>query len=293
MKPAAFQYFAPANIEEALFLLQHHGEEAKILAGGQSLVPMMNFRLIRPKYLIDINRIASLSYIAGDGDKLRIGAATRQRTIEKSALVREKNGLLQEAVRLIGHPAIRSRGTVGGSIVHADPTAELPAILAALDGEIRVLGPHGARTIAWQGLFVTYFTTSLDPDEICTEVVLPVLPPQAGWAFEEFTPRHGDFSLAGVAAVLETNVQGKCSRARLAVAGAGPTPIRAFAAEQFLQGQILNETTLFEAGRRVSEQVDPDSDLHATAEYRQHLAGVMAVRALKRARRRIHEQGGQ
>ncbi len=291
MKPAAFQYFAPASIEEALSVLRQYGEQAKILAGGQSLVPMMNFRLVRPKCLIDINRIASLSYIAAEGGTLCIGAATRQRSVEKSALVREKNGLLQEAVRLIGHPAIRARGTVGGSIVHADPTAELPTILAALDGEIRVLGPRGPRTIAWRDLFVTYFTTSIEPDEICTEVVLPTLPPQVGWAFEEFTPRHGDFSLAGVAAVLETDSQGKCSRARLAVAGAGATPIRAFTAEEFLQGQILNETTLLEAGRRVSEQVDPDSDLHATAEYRRHLACVMAVRALKRARQRLHERG--
>lgn len=293
MKPAPFEYFAPDTIEEALAHLGEYGDDAKVLAGGQSLVPMMNFRLVRPKCLVDINGLSSLSYITESDGRLRIGALTRQRSLEKSALVREKNGLLHEAVRFIGHRATRTRGTAGGSIVHADPTAELPAVLAALDGEVQVLGPGGQRTIAWRDFFITFFTTALAPTEICTEIILPLSPPKAGWAFDEFTPRHGDFAIAGVAAVLEADSEGRCSRARLAVAGAGPTPLRATAAEQFLRGELLSEHALEEAGRLVSEQVEPDSDLHATAEYRRRLAGVIAARALKKAWQRLRERSAK
>jgi CO/xanthine dehydrogenase FAD-binding subunit len=291
MKPAPFEYFAPASVEEALGLLQEHGEEAKVLAGGQSLVPMMNFRLVRPACLIDINRIGGLSYISEQGGELRIGAMTRQRALEESAVLRERNGLLVEAARLIGHPATRSRGTVGGSIVHADPTAELPVALAALDGSIEVAGPAGSRTIGWRDLFLSYFTTTLEPGEICTEVRFPVLPPQAGWAFVEFTRRHGDFAMVGVAAILELGADGRCSRARLALGGAAPTPLRAEAAEGFLQGKELSETVLAEAGRIAAEQVEAESDLHASAEYRRHLAAVMTRRALAKAVERAGRGG--
>ena len=287
MKPAPFEYFTPATIDEALSLLEQYGDEAKILAGGQSLVPMMNFRLVKPSCLVDINRIANLSYIEQSNGTLRVGALTRHRSLEKSALVREKNGLALEAVRLIGHPAIRARGTAGGSVAHADPTAELCTLLAVMGGSVQAVGPQGKRLIPWQDFFLSYFTTSLEPTEICAEIVLPVLPPGAGWAFEEFTRRHGDFSIVGVAVVIEADQQGRCAEARLAVGGAGPTPIRATAAEQFLKGEALTDRVFEEAGRHAAGQMDPDSDLHATAEYRKQLIGVMATRALTRAHGRM------
>ena len=188
-----------------------------------------------------------------------------------------------EGVQLIGHTAIRSRGTVGGSIIHADPTAELPAILAALDGEVRLRGPNGQRTISWRDLFVTFFTTVIEPVEICDEIIIPKLPSSAGWAFEEFTRRHGDFAVAGVAAVIVADNNDCCTDARLAITGTAPTPIRATQAESFLVGKSLTQTTLDEAGRLVSTEVEPESDVHATANYRQHLAGALTTRALQRA----------
>ena len=286
MKPAPFDYAAPATVDEAVTLLAARGDEAKILAGGQSLVPMMNFRLVRPAYLIDINRIDSLAGIAERDGRLHIGAMTRHRAVERSALVGEKNGLLAEGVRLIGHAAIRSRGTVGGSIVHADPTAELPAILAALDGAVKVVGPNGRRTIGWRDLFQTYFTTSLEPSEICEEVIIPTLPPGAGWAFEEFARRHGDFAVVGIAVVLWAE-GGRCTEARIAVTGAGPTPVRATEAEACLTGEAPTPALFEEAGRRVVEAVEPDADLHASEAYRRHLAKVLTVRALRRAAARL------
>ena len=283
MKPAPFEYFAPDTFPEALTLLAEHGDDAKILAGGQSLVPMMNFRLVRPKVLIDINRIDSLAYIRESDGRLHIGAMTRHRDVERSPLVERFNGLLFDSIRYIGHGAIRARGTVGGSIVHADPTAELPLMLAVLDGGVRVAGRDGTRTIAWHDLFLTYFTTSMQGDEICEEVIMPVLPTTAGWGFEEFTHRFGDFAIIGVAAVLETNATGRCSRARVAVAGAGATPVRLGEAEQFLAGQPLTDPVFREAARLVSAGINPESDLHASDSFRRHLAGTLAVRALKRA----------
>ena len=283
MKPVSFDYFAPTTVNEAVALLEEHGDDAKILAGGQSLVPMMNFRLVRPTCLVDINHIRDLAYIHEKDDRLHIGAITRHRDLETSTLVQQSNGLLFEGVQLIGHTAIRTRGTVGGSIIHADPTAELPAILAALDGEVRLIGPNGQRTISWRDLFVTFFTTVIEPVEICDEIIIPRLPSSAGWAFEEFTRRHGDFAVAGVAAVIVADNNDCCTDARLAITGTAPTPIRATQAESFLVGKSRTQTTLDEAGRLVSTEVEPESDVHATANYRQHLAGALTTRALQRA----------
>lgn len=290
MKPAPFEYFAPSTLDDALGLLERHGEDAKILAGGQSLVPMMNFRLVRPKYLVDINRVAGLSYIRENNGDLHIGAMTRHRDVERSSVVERRNGLLFEGIRLVGHGAIRARGTIGGSIVHADPTAELPTMLAALDGQVVVVGPGGRRSIKWDAFFLTYFTTSLEAGEICEEIVLPSLSAHAGWAFEEFTHRHGDFAIVGVAAVLEANASGQCTEARVAVAGAGGTPMRSSRAEEFLLGQTLTGPVLEEAGRLVSQQVEPEADLHASEDFRRHLAGTMATRALRRAAERVAQR---
>jgi CO/xanthine dehydrogenase FAD-binding subunit len=290
MKPAPFEYFAPETVPEALALLEEYGEDAKILAGGQSLVPMMNFRLVRPKVLVDINQIAGLSYIRESEGQLRIGAMTRHRDVERSPVVERLNGLLFDGIRYIGHGAIRARGTVGGSIVHADPTAELPLMLAALDGEVHVVGRAGRRTIKWDELFLSYFTTSIESGEICGEVAMPVLPRTAAWGFEEFTHRAGDFAIVGVAAVVELDAALRCSLARLAVAGAGATPVRVRAAEQFLIGQALTEPVLVEAARIVSNDIEPESDLHASVAFRRHLAGTMAVRALQGAAKRLELQ---
>jgi aerobic carbon-monoxide dehydrogenase medium subunit len=290
MKPAPFEYFAPETLPDALALLEEHGEDAKILAGGQSLVPMMNFRLVRPKVLVDINHVAGLSYIRESDGHLRIGAMTRHRDVERSPVVERLNGLLGEAIRHVGHSAIRARGTVGGSIVHADPTAELPLLLAVLDGEVRVVGPRGRRSIKWEEFLLSYFTTSLEPGEICEEVVMPVLSSSSAWGFEEFTHREGDFAIAAVAAVVETDAARRCTTARLAVAGAGPTPVRARAAEQFLAGQPLTHAVLAEAATLVSRDVEPESDLHASDVFRRHLAGTMALRALQGAATRIEQR---
>lgn len=290
MKPAPFEYFAPETVTEVLALLEEHGEDAKILAGGQSLVPMMNFRLVRPKALVDINNVAGLAYIREDDGLIRFGAMTRHRDLERSSLVQRLNGLLFEGVRHIGHVAIRARGTVGGSIVHADPTAELPLMLAALDGAISVVGPNGRRVINWDDLFLTYFTTSIEPGEICEEVIMPVLTPKSGWGFEEFTHRHGDFAIVAVAAVVEADEDKKCRVARLAVGGAAATPVRVRAAEQFLSGQPLTESAMAEAGRIVASEVQPESDLHASEKFRRDLAGTMTVRALQHASKRVARQ---
>lgn len=282
MKPAKFDYHAPTTVDEAIALLVRYGGDAKVLAGGQSLVPLLNFRLARPAALIDLNRITSLAYIREHDGHLRFGAMTRQRTIEFSPVVARRQPLLREATRWVGHLPIRSRGTIGGSIAHADPSAEYPAVLTALDGEVVARGSKGERTLAPHALFETYLTTSLAPDEIITEVRLPALPDGAGCAFEEFARRHGDFAIVGVAAAVWRE-DGR-AHARLATAGVGGTPERLRACEDIVERDGLGDAAIDAAARRASEIVQPDSDIHASADYRRHLAGVLTERALKRAR---------
>jgi len=282
VKPAKFDYWAPASVDEALGLLTRYGGEAKILAGGQSLVPLLNFRLSRPAALIDINRIPALAYIRAQDGEVRLGAMTRQRTIEFSPAIAERIPLLTEATRWVGHLPIRSRGTIGGSLAHADPSAEYPTVLTALGGSVVARGPKGERTIAGGELFQTYLTTSLAADEILTEVRLPAPPAGAGYAFEELARRHGDFALVGIAAVIARQGE-RCTMARLATSGAGPVPLRLRAAEEILERDGLGDAAIEAAGRRASELVNPDSDIHASADYRRHLAGVLTQRAIKRA----------
>jgi len=285
MKPPRFDYHAPATVDEALHLLARYGGEAKVLAGGQSLVPMLNFRLARPAALVDLNRIGALGYIREVDGQVRFGAMTRQRAIELSPVVRERLPLLSEATRWVGHLPIRTRGTIGGSIAHADPAAEYPAVLTALEGEVVARGPRGERVIKPADLFQTYLTTSLAPDEILTEVRLPAMPAGSGYAFEEFARRHGDFALMGIAALMVADGR-RCTRARLATAGAGPVPVRLRAAEEILESQGPTDAALEAAAERASELVEPDSDIHASADYRRHLARVLTVRALPRAQAR-------
>jgi aerobic carbon-monoxide dehydrogenase medium subunit len=288
VKPAAFEYFAPAAVEEAVELLAEHGDGAKVLAGGQSLVPLMNMRLARPAVIVDINRLRTLDYIRDDGEALRLGALTRQRTAERSPAVAERCPLLRDALRFVGHPQIRNRGTIGGSIAHADPAAELTAVLAALGGEVTVQGPRGRRVIAAPDLFVTYLTTSLDPRELLVEVRLPALPPRAGWSWMEIARRHGDFALAGVGVVLAER-GGVIAEARIGLTGVGPTPVRAGEAERLLAGRSASPALWEDAAQAVRAAIEPEGDIHASGEYRKHVAGVLTRRALAEATSRLRE----
>ena len=282
MKPPRFDYHAPGSVDEELAVLARYGGEAKVLAGGQSLMPLLNFRLSRPAALVDLNRIAALSYIREGNGHIAFGAMTRQRAIEFSPVVKTRLPLLTEATGWVGHLPIRSRGTIGGSIAHADPSAEYPAVLTALDGEVVVRGPRGERTVKPADLFQTYLTTSLAADEILTEVRLPVMPARAGFAFEEFARRHGDFAIVGIAAMVALDGD-RVRQARLATAGAGPVPVRLREAEDILVKDGVTDRALDAASARAAELVNPDSDLHATAAYRKNLTRVLTRRALTRA----------
>jgi carbon-monoxide dehydrogenase medium subunit len=282
MKPPKFDYHAPTTVEEALGLLQRYGGDAKVLAGGQSLMPLLNFRLARPAALVDLNRIPSLFYVREHDGEVRFGAMTRQRTIEFSPVVAQRLPLLKEATRWVGHLPIRTRGTIGGSIAHADPSAEYPAVLTCLEGEVVVRGPKGERVVKPADLFQTYLTTSLAPDEILVEVRLPAMPAGAGSALEEFARRHGDFAIVGIAAMLVRQGE-RCVKARLATAGAGPVPVRLRAAEEILERDGLGDRAIAAAAETAATLVTPDSDLHASADYRRHLTRVLTERAIKRA----------
>jgi len=283
MKPPKFDYHAPATIDEAVALLERYGGDAKVLAGGQSLMPMLNFRLARPAALVDVNRIAALAYIREDDGTVAFGAMTRQRTIEFSPLVAARLPLLREATRWVGHLPIRSRGTIGGSLAHADPSAEYPAVLTALGGEVVVQGPRGRRTVKAADLFETYLTTTLAAEELVVEVRLPAMPAGAGYAFEEFARRHGDFAIVGIAAMVVSRAGDRCASARLAASGAGPVPVRLRAAEEILERDGLGAAAIEAAAARAAELVQPDSDVHASADYRRHLARVLTGRAITRA----------
>jgi carbon-monoxide dehydrogenase medium subunit len=282
MKPPRFEYHVPRSIDEAVALLARYGGDAKVLAGGQSLMPLLNFRLARPAALIDVNRIAELAYVREDDGTVAFGAMTRQRTVEFSPVVARRLPLLREATRWVGHLPIRSRGTIGGSIAHADPSAEYPAVLTALDGAVVVQGPRGRRTLTPDRLFETYLTTRLAPDELLVEVRLPASPTGAGYAFEEFARRHGDFAIIGIAALVVRDGD-RCTAARLASAGAGPVPVRLRGAEEILERDGLGAAAIAAAAARAAELVEPDSDVHASAAYRRHLTRVLTGRAVTRA----------
>ena len=280
MKPAPFAYAAPRGLAEALSLVREHGAEGKVLAGGQSLVPLLAMRLARPAVLIDLNRVRQLDYIR-DGREVRIGAMTRQRTAELSPIVRRRLPLLAEALGYVGHPQIRNRGTIGGTLAHADPSAELPAVLSALDGQVVLRSTRGTRTLGPHEFFLSYLTTALQPDELLVEVRLPAHD-RAGSAFVEVARRRGDYALVGVAAVVEV-AEGRIARARLAFTGVGAGPVRIGELEQAVVGKPADEETLTEAGRIASARLDPETDIHASAEYRREVAGVLTERALRLA----------
>jgi carbon-monoxide dehydrogenase medium subunit len=281
MKPPRFGYDDPATVEDALALLARHGDSARVLAGGQSLVPMLNFRLARPAHVIDINRLAALAAVVPGPDAgLRLGALVRQRTLERSELVRERCPLIAQAMPLVGHPQIRTRGTLGGSLAHADPAAELPAVMVALGARLTLRRAGGQRTMAAEDFFVSALTTALAPDELLTEVALPPWPPRTGSSLLEVAKRHGDFALGGVAATLTLDAQGRVAGARLVCFGVGPRPVRVSDAERSLVGGAPSAAPFAEAGRLAAAGVDPSDDIHASGAYRKRLAGVLTARAL-------------
>jgi aerobic carbon-monoxide dehydrogenase medium subunit len=284
MKPASFDYHAPTSVDDALALLKSHSGDARLLAGGQSLLPMMNFRLATPAVVVDLNRIPSLAYIERDPGIVRIGAMTRQRAIEFSPVVASDLPLLREAIKFVGHLPTRSRGTVGGSIANADPAAEIPMVLQVLEGEVHVRGPQGERCIAADELFLDMMTTSLAPEEMLTEVRLPVMPAGAGFAVEEFARRHGDFAIAAVAVVILRDGN-HCRRARIATAGISSHASRLRAAEQVLEEKGLSDGAIAEAAKVAARNLEPLSDNNASAEFRRHLASVLTERALQRCRK--------
>jgi CO/xanthine dehydrogenase FAD-binding subunit len=284
MKPAPFEYFAPTDLAEALELLARFGDEAKILAGGQSLMPLMNMRLARPRVLIDINRLSGLSHISRGADgALTIGALTRQRAIERASVVRTHYPLLAAVMPSIGHFQIRNRGTVGGSIVHADPAAELPALCAALEAEVALRSATHQRTVRAADFFLTYLTTAIEPAEVLTEIRFPPWQAEWRWGFHEVCRREGDFALVGAVSVLDMNDEATCRAARLAMFGVGGTPIRPQGAEAVLLGQRLEGHVLDQLARVVAAELEPDSDIHASAEYRREVGGVAARRAVEMA----------
>jgi carbon-monoxide dehydrogenase medium subunit len=286
MKPAVFEYEDPETEDEALDLLARHGDDCKVLAGGQSLVPLMNFRLARPARLIDINRIDSLSYIKREDGRLVIGAMARHTHVERASEVAEGWPLLTEAVGWVGHSQIRNRGTIGGSVAHADPAAELPAAFAALDAAFRVRSKRGSRTIGWDDFFVSEFTTALGPDELVTAVEVPALDPSVGVAFVEYARRHGDFALGGAAVTVKLGRDGRCESATIALLSAGPAPVRASAAEQQLRGTTLDDSSIRAASAAAVKGLRPTSDLHGSTEYRIGLLRTMTERALTKAAQR-------
>lgn len=286
MKPPPFEYDDPETTAEALVLLEQHGDGAKVLAGGQSLVPLLNFRLARPDRLVDINRVQELDYIREENGTLRIGAMTRQAALEHSDAARQRCPLLLDALRWVGHAQIRNRGTVGGSVAHADPAAELPVVCAALDATLHVRSASAERTVAAEDFFVTHLTTAVEPNELLTEIEVPVLTGRPGTAFVEFARRHGDFALGGAAVVLTLDDAGTCSDVRIALLGAAPTPVRATDAEQILAGRTIDEEAAREAQTKTEAAISPTGDIHGSGEYRRGLIGAMVRRAVIAANER-------
>jgi carbon-monoxide dehydrogenase medium subunit len=283
MKASRFDYFHPTRLEDAIALLAEHGREAKAIAGGQSLVPMMAFRLAAPRFLVDIGRIPGLNRITADHDAIRIGALVRWRDIERSPELQVAHPLLVEAVRHIAHYQIRNRGTVGGSLAHADPAAEMPGIAITCEAKIVVAGPRGHRTIPAIEFFVGALSTSLESDELIVEVRLPPWRDNRRWAFQEFSRRRGDFALAGVALFYDNGKDGQAANVHVGAIGVGDTPLRLSAVEAAIEGKVVTETIIRDAGAAASESVHPADDIHASGDYRRALVGVLTERALARA----------
>jgi aerobic carbon-monoxide dehydrogenase medium subunit len=278
-----FEYHAPATLDEATALLARYGDRAKALAGGQSLVPLLTLRLARPEVVVDLNGIQELQVVRRDGDDLFIGALVRHRALERGEGALAACGLLQEAAALVGNVRVRTLGTIGGSLAHADPAAELPAVARALDGTLIVRGAAGERAIPAQAFFIGALTTALAPDEVIVGIRLPVLGPGVGYAMTEFSRRAGDFAIVAAVAVVEVRPAGEIAGARVALAGVGSTPLRLPGVEAALANERPDLRILRRAAEGAAREIEPEGDAHASAAYRRHLARVLTARALERA----------
>lgn len=280
MIPVAFDYEVAESVDHALELLGQHGDEAKLLAGGHSLLPIMKLRLAAPALLVDLGRITDLNYVRDEGDHLAIGAMTRHTDVERNPIVQEHCGLLSYTASLVGDPQVRHRGTIGGSLAHADAASDLPSTLMALDASFVVKGPNGERSVAVGDFFKDYLMSDLAPDEILTEVRVPKLSAGTGWSYQKFTRRAMDWAVVGVAAVVEKS-NGSIGTARIGLTNMGSTPLRATAAESALSG--ADPGSVAEASNSADEGTSPSSDIAASEEYRRHLARVLTKRAVEEA----------
>ena len=287
MKPAPFEYKAPDSIEEALTLMRDYGSDAKILAGGQSLVPAMNFRVVQPSILIDLNRVGELNYIQPENQEVRIGAMTRERRLEFEPLISKSFPLLAEAMPHVAHPQIRNRGTLGGSLANADPAAELPVIMLALEARLKVCSASGESWVDAHNFFSGMFTTDLAPDEMLVEILLPAMQPYTGWSFMEVAPRAGDYALMGVAALVTLDENGVCRQARLVYLNAGDGPVDAKDAAAILKGQVPGDDVMESAADSASQkEINPFGNIHASSDFQRHLARVLTRKALRQAVKR-------
>jgi len=287
MKPSAFKYIAARSLAQALALKSEHGDEAKFIAGGQSLIPTMNFRLSRPAILIDINAIEELAGICPAAATMRIGALTRYRALQRDPVLARLFPLIGEALPHIAHPQIRNRGTIGGNLAHADPASELPAIALALGARFRVQSSSRERWIAAKDFFVGGLTTDLGPDEMLVEIELPLPQPRTGSCFLEIARRKGDFAIAGVAAMVTLDARDQCSDVRLTLCGVGEAPVDASAEAAALIGQVPSEAAFRDIAASVQAMIDPGGSVHAGADYQRHVAGVLTERALRTATERV------
>ncbi|HKR17968.1 xanthine dehydrogenase family protein subunit M [Rhizorhapis sp.] len=289
MKPAPFDYVSAETVAHAVEALAAASGDGKVIAGGQSLMPMINFRMVRPSVLVDINRIAGLDRIEDRGDRFHIGALVRHRMTASDPAIARHVPVLHEAMKNVAHLTVRNRGTYCGSVCHADPAAELPMMTLLLNGTVHIASPSGERTLPAREFLLSSLTTALQPDELVTGIAIDKLPADTGWGFEEFARRHGDYALAAVVATVERR-QGRAKNVRVAVMGVGDTAMRLPAVEAALEGSEMDTPVIAEAVARLREDIEPNSDLNGSAAYRRHLAGVLAGRVLKAAWERAEEE---
>jgi 6-hydroxypseudooxynicotine dehydrogenase subunit alpha len=288
MKPAPFRYIAASSLDHALALKAEYGDEARFLAGGQSLIPAMNFRLARPSVLIDINGLGELARVeAAEGGEIRVGALTRYHSLERNSRFLADCPLFADALPHIAHPQIRNRGTIGGNLSHADPASELPAITVAMRARMRIKSAKGEREVAASEFFQGLLTTDIQVDEMLVEIALPAPPARSGACFMEVARRRGDFALAGVAAIVTTDAQGRCSQLRLALCGVGDTPVDASSAAASLIGQPCTGAAIEAVAAEVQGMIAPSGNVHASPDYQRHIAGVLVQRAISAAHSRV------
>jgi aerobic carbon-monoxide dehydrogenase medium subunit len=286
MIPQSFEYCRPGTLSEAVALLEQHGDAAKILSGGQSLIPMMKVRLARPEYLIDINQIDGLQYIREEDGYLKIGALTREADLESSELIRTKYPIVLDTASMIADPQVRNLATIGGNLAHGDPANDHPATMLALGAEIIAVGPRGERKIPIKDFFLSVFTTALEPGDILTEIRIPIPRGRSGGAYFKLERKVGDFATVGVAAQITAGGDGICQEAGIGLTNVGATPLKADLAEDFLRGKTLDEANIKQAGQLAAQAAQPSSDLRGPAEYKISMVKELTKRALTRARER-------